>query len=200
MRYFFIHNYKTLGTTIMSQLPAQYRKLFYGQCTLAEFEARNKLRLNRLPEYSGEWTTRNVNIDHLHLDTLFDLGLLGPRNVQNMKCVMLVRDPIDRFISICNFENKSPAQLIADIKGGEDDGRHQYVFAEGRRNWKIVCIKNTSSQQIVIFFKKFGVNIDLSVKLNVSQKQFSRKDMTEEDISFLTRFYVKDFELFHKAL
>jgi hypothetical protein len=200
MRYFFIHNYKTLGTTIMTQLPEIYKRLFYGQCTLAEYEARNKLRLNRIPKFSGTWDTNTISFDHLHLDTLFDLGLLGPRNVKNMKCVMLVRDPIDRFISICNYENKSPTQFINNIKNGTDNGRHQHTYAEGKHKWNVMCIKSTSSQQIIKFFQQFGILINLSVNLNVSQKKFSRKNLTGEQLTFLTQLYATDYALFRKAL
>ena len=201
MRFFFIHNYKTLGTTILSQLPPLYRAFFFGQATLAEFEAKNRIRLNRTPEFAAKWATSRVSIDHLHLDTLFDLGLLGPRNVQNMQCMMVVRDPIDRFISICNYENVPPGRMIANITCGKDNGRHQHLFAtSSQHDWKIVCIKMTNSDAIVQFFRQFNVHIDLSVRMNVSQKKFKRSRLTKAQIDFLTQFYEVDYALFKNAL
>jgi hypothetical protein len=200
MRYFFIHNYKTLGTTIMSQLPAKYRQLFYGQTTLADYEKTHHFKLRRVPKFADTWDSKSISIDHIHIDTMYDMGILGPRNVRNMQCLMLVREPIDRFLSICNYENKSPTRILSEMKDGLDNYRFQYTEVSTKYPWKIVCIKTTSTRQIIKFFKEFGIHIDLSVKLNVSKKQYTIKDITAEQLAFLKKIYVKDFDLFRKSL
>ena len=41
-KFYFIHNYKTAGTTIYKQLPESYNNIFYGQRTLnSKKESRN---------------------------------------------------------------------------------------------------------------------------------------------------------------
>jgi len=45
--FFFIHGYKTMGTTIYHQLPDNYKNKYYGEKTIDEYEKLNNVKLNR---------------------------------------------------------------------------------------------------------------------------------------------------------
>ena len=45
---------------------------------------------------------KKISIDHLHLNKIIDLGLFKIP-LQKIKFMMIMREPIDRFISICNY-------------------------------------------------------------------------------------------------
>lgn len=44
---------------------------------------------------------------------------------------------------------------------------------------------------IINFFKQFNINLDLNVKLNVSEKKYTINDLSKNNISFLKKFYRK---------
>ena len=52
---------------------------------------------------------------------------------------------------------------------------------------------------IINFFKQFNINLDLNVKLNVSEKKYTINDLSKNNISFLKKFYRKDYFLYNHS-
>ena len=106
--FYFIHNYKTAGTTIISQLPKSYQKYLYGRPTFNELK---KIYLGlKINKIKAKYPiNEKISIDHLSIDNLVEFGLLKlpPKKI---KFMMIMRDPIKRFISICNFHNQHKNQ------------------------------------------------------------------------------------------
>lgn len=163
-QFYFIHNYKTLGTTIYSQLPRKYKDIYYGYRTIKNIIDKNP-ELNLKPDMN---INEKVSIDHVHIDRLINMRFFN--NLNKISFMMIIRDPIDRFISICNFHNVSIDESIHRLKNKIGDPFHQHRLYENNNNLKIKLYKMTSKQKIINFFKQFNINIDLSIKKNVSKK------------------------------
>lgn len=195
-KFYFIHNFKVMGTTIYSQLPKKYNKRFYGEKTLKEYEKINKIILKE------DVFNKNINIsiDHIQIDNLFNLGILKEED-KKRKYMMIVRDPISRFISICNFTHTSPDDLLYKIKkNNTEDHFYQYTFVENKNNINIVTYKMSSTELIKKYFAKFNIDINFDKKKNISSKKYSTKDISIEDVEFLKEYYKKDYELYNNSL
>ncbi len=196
----FIHNYKTMGTTIYRQLPKPYTAKYRGR-RLIPGSAQQVVALGFSP-------TRKYSVDHMPMDALIALGMV-PNAKQlsaNNAIMMIVRDPFARFLSICNFENIHPDALIERVKnvrlphqyehGLKNYQTHQHTHLVNAHGLKVYTIKMESKDKIVAFFKRFGVSIDLSVACMVSEKRYTLTDAHKE---FIREFYKVDFELYEQA-
>ena len=185
--FWFIHNYKTMGTTIFRQLPQNYTNTYFGH-RLIPGSPQQIQALGFLPR-------RKYSIDHLPMDALIALGMV-PNATQlshNNAIMMIVRNPFDRFLSICNYENIHPDALIGRVKIRNNQ---QYKQVMNHHGLKVYTIKMESKEKIIEFFKRFGISIDLSVTRNVSQKKYTLTDAHKE---FIREFYKVDFDLYNQA-
>ncbi len=203
-----------MGTTIYSQLNREYVKRFYGQSTLEDYEKRSHgIIVNRakIPP-SFPWGSASIKegphknkcaVDHIHVDLLVDLHILPETNIESIPMLMIVREPIDRFISICNFDTSgklNPGELIRRLKNGEGDNFFQWHEVRSRYNLNITTIKMTNHKAIIDFFASVGEDISLDKRLNVSPKKYKRSDLTNKQITFLKEYFKKDYELYDAAL
>ena len=182
---YFIHNYKTIGTTIYSQLPGKYKDIYYGYRTIKSIIDKNP-ELNLKPDID---VNEKVSIDHIHIDRLINMGFF--KNLNQISFMMIIREPIDRFISICNFHNVSIDESICRLRNKIGDPFHQHRLYENNNNVKINLYKMSSKQKIINFFKQFNINIDLSIKINVSKKTWNRSQIKLDQIIFLKIFIKK---------
>jgi len=185
--FWFIHNYKTMGTTIFRQLPPSYRAKYHGH-RLIPGSPQQVSALGFLP-------TRKYSIDHMPMDALIALGMV-PNAKQlsaNNAIMMIVRNPFARFLSICNYENIHPDALIERVKIHEN---HQYKQVMNAHGLKVYTIKMESKDKIVDFFKRFGIPMNLSVTSNASQKKYTLTDVHKK---FIREFYKVDFDLYNQA-
>jgi hypothetical protein len=200
---FFIHNFKTLGTTIHAQLPKSYNKRFYGHVQWSKYEKRNGFKVNRgnksICEHLNINTDGRASIDHIHLDSLLELGILQHKDIYARKCIMLVREPIERFLSICNYRKISPDALSTKLRSNEGAGFRQCSYIQTKHDWNITVYKTTSHDLIVDFFKQFGVNLDFKKVRNASVQTYTMQDLSDEDTEFLKLFYEQDYDLFEKS-
>jgi len=196
--FFFIHNYKVLGTTIYSQLPESYNKLLYGHRTLNDIMEKNPgVQLNKINSFNEN---DKISIDHIHIDVIISLGLIKiPLN--EITFMMIMRDPIERFISICNFHAKIKGETmenhISKLKNKIGDDYYQHKFIKNKNNIKVKLFKMNDKLGIIHFFEEFGININLNIKKNVSIKKYNISDISDEDLIFLKNFYKKDYELYN---
>uniref|UniRef100_A0A6C0LIW5 Sulfotransferase domain-containing protein n=1 Tax=viral metagenome TaxID=1070528 RepID=A0A6C0LIW5_9ZZZZ len=199
--FYFIHNYKTLGTTICSQLSNGYKNRYYGHKAFSEWEKNNfPLKINKKALELSPFSYLNpVSIDHIHLDQLIDLNILPKHQLTKISFVMIVRDPIDRFLSICNFHNISPKKQIEKLQNNIGDNFYQSKFLQNNHNITVKTIKMVNAKSIVEWFKQFNVKIDLNRRLNVSTKRYALSDLEPAEIEFLTQFYAEDFKLYEES-
>ena len=169
---------------------------------IEEYEKKNNVLLSHKKEIYG---SEQFSIDHLSLDELLQLGILNPIDIKQIQCICIVRDPIERFISQCNFVSRSPEQYIDKVKNDEmfysEDLRKKHSFYLNlNHNWNITMFDINNKNQIVQWFKRFNVEIDLNRFENVSEKKYTIEQLTEEQLIFFKEYYKDDFELFNKVL
>lgn len=126
------------------------------------------------------------------MDALIALGMVpnAKQLSDDNAIMMIVRNPFDRFLSICNFKNIHPDELM------KERPNHQYKQAVNKHGLKVYTIKMESKDKIVEFFKRFGITLDLSITRNVSKKRYTLTDQHKE---YIREFYKVDFDLYKAA-
>ena len=187
-QFFFIHNYKVMGTTIYDQLPINYKKKFYGNKSVEAYERENN---KKFPKLKKKFPKNKVSIDHLPLDKLLEYDILLKDDIQKLNCIGFVRDSIERFLSICNFEKKSPSKIISEIKNGRE--LRQSVFFKHKYPWKIDIYHYHNKSGIKNWFKKYNIYLNLDMKKNVSKnKLYSKKNISVNETQFLNEYFKED--------
>jgi hypothetical protein len=199
--FFFIHGYKTMGTTIYAQLPNDYNKKYYGKRTIDEYEKINNIKLNKnVVQSKFKNTNKLIAFDHIPLDQLYDLGILNDEDIKNKQCMCIIREPIERFISICNFQKSSPSELIEEVKEKGKTGGDQYKqskFYKQKYGWNIKLIKMENKDEIIRWFKQFGININFDIHEKKSIHKYTVNDLTDEQISYLKELYKEDYDVYN---
>lgn len=204
-KFFFIHNYKTLGTTILHQLPSFYKNKYpIHQVKLSAIDPNNKLN----PKIKKKLAPNDEQIslwNHTNLDDLFELGLLDENFINSHKCLCLIREPIERFLSICNCESNDtynfglhPKELIKHFKNKTGKNFLQSYFYKLKNEWDIDLICMEDKNSISNWFKNFGVCLNLNIRDNVSLKKYSKLDLSEEDLVFLNNYFKEDYLVYKK--
>ncbi len=201
----FIHNYKVMGTTIYAQLPVDYCMKYYGHLFLHWYESLWHKALNRDSQlYQLE---EKVSLDHLHLDELIELNVTTKEEIESAKCLLLVREPLSRFMSMCHYENKSPTQKINELKkinldapGNKRHEHWQYPLIDSQHDLSVEVYKMKNYEAIIGFFKEFGIPVNCNLHQNrQNEKKYYLSNLSQADIDFLKDFYRKDYELFQNA-
>ena len=85
-----------------------------------------------------------------------------------MKFMMIVREPIERFISICNFKNIEPQKFLNSFKNNNHN-YFQYTYIINKHNIKVKTIKMNNKTSIINCLKKYTIN-DISFLKNSTEK------------------------------
>ena len=182
---YFIHIPKNMGTLIHYNLPQKYNRKYYS-CGLIN----NTYYL----------TTR----DHILIN---DMIKIDP-SIINMPIIAIIREPIDRFISICNYFNFNPKNTIENCILFKNETKPtlrnyfnmfipqvNFIKSDKKLNIDLFTIENREG--IINWFKSRNVILDLDVKMNTSYKKYKKEDLTKYQIDFLTQFYKEDTDLYN---
>jgi len=172
--FYFIHTYKNMGTTILKQLPVSYCKKFYGK-----------------RKVQGEL----VSIDHLPTDRLFDLKILDDDDILKRKFIGLIRSPVERFISMCNFEGKTDKEMIY-LSRQNPKSKLQFFSFETTHKIDLTLILMDRKDLICDWFSKHGINLNLDI---IENKSFGSTEIEDNDIEEIKNIFEKDFTLYEKV-
>ncbi len=186
--FYFIHVYKNMGTTLYSQFPSLYNKRFYGQKTLEQWESDNNEKIKVKHDYK-----KPISIDHIRVDELVRLGILTQEDIKHRKFVALIREPISRFISICNFKNKTPGELIEEYKN-KVTKLTQCNAISTIYPIDLTLILMEEKELIKNWFKEHNITLNLDVIKNPSKKVIT--SLTEEELEQIKEIFKDDFKLY----
>jgi hypothetical protein len=193
--FFFVHTYKNLGTTVISQLHEEYRTRFFGNKTLHTWEIENEESLDHETKANlFKEKDKLISIDHIKIDDLLSLGILDEWDLNNRKFLSIVRDPLDRFLSMCNYLKKHPKEMMRYLK----PWHKQTSSFESSHPIDVTLILMEKPKLIEQWFEQFNLKITLDKKLNVSNKQYFVDDICKEDLEKIKKFFEDDFKLYEK--
>jgi hypothetical protein len=218
---FFIHIPKNMGNFIYKHyygLEQNSKTVLYGMYdSIDEYYQENHLAV---PIVEEPYYHTRISIDHLtpwELDHLNILQQLPNFDIKNTTWFMIIRDPLERFISLCNYWNVPPNQLIYNITKIEELKHSKYNLYQHLRpqhdyledTQKLIGYREEESQKIKIFSMKdkegiceflrsYSENTDIHYNEPVyASRKFYRRDMlTRENIAFIKKYYRKDFLLY----
>ena len=173
----FIHIPKNAGTYIHQRLHLKYNVWFYG------------MRNMRIGD-----VVKKYSIDHLTCDELIDEGYI---NVFPTHTFCIVREPIDRFKSLCCMHKLSPDILIDRIKtkalkNGHWRPQFDYMTCRGKPIHERI-FKIDDLDQIDDYCKMNG--IPLSPRMDVITRAAVVK-LEDRHLEFIREYYVTDFKVF----
>jgi FkbM family methyltransferase len=186
--FFFIHVYKNMGTTLYNQFLTDYNKRFYGQKTLTNWEVINNEEIKATKKHVGR-----TSIDHIRIDELVRLGILDDKDIEHRKFIGLVREPISRFISMCNFKGLTPTQLIEE-KGSKISKLTQCDALRTTYPIDLTLILMEEKQLIIDWFKEHDVDINLDIVKNQSKKIITK--LTDKELAQVKEIFEDDFKLY----
>ena len=157
--FYFIHIPKNMGMNVFTSLPNKYFDKYFG-CG---------------------YTKKNIfNLARSHF-ILNDIYEHYPECI-NIPKIAIIREPIDRFISICNFYRISPNFFIKVCNYNKNSKvtlptiynllnftKRQYEFIETNKNDNIILLDFKDKDKIYNTFKSFNVIIDIKTKKNKSK-------------------------------
>lgn len=188
--FFFIHIYKNMGTTLHSQFPEAYNKRFYGWKTIKDWEKENLKKIQVPHNYVNPFS-----IDHIRIDELLRLGILDMHDIRHRKFVSIVREPIERFISMCNFKQLDPDQMITQLKTTSkpltqcDSLKTKYII-------DLTLILMEEKELIKSWFLDHGINLDLDIVRNSSEKIVT--DLTPSQLAEVKEIFSDDIQLYER--
>ena len=203
--FYFIHIAKCAGTAILCQLPKDYLNKYYN-----EYHKRDS-RLKHL-DFKKYPHIQRVSLDHLTLQEAFDIKIIGNYDLTNKDFVVIWRNPIHRFISICNHFKITPNILINRLKKPKNDpiiktgmGRKSWYMTtndilkiNGRRI-KSVDLLLDDFDSIIQYFKTQGIKI-INHNPSHCNNIYSVKDLTEQQLNFVKNFYKEDIIIYNNLL
>lgn len=199
--FFFIHVYKNLGSSLYSQFPENYNKRFYGKKSLNQWKMENSSTIRQSFKYESgkpgylDGVTKFA-IDHLDLDSCYEIGILDDFDFKWREFIAIVRNPIDRFVSMCNFTKKNPNELLNEF----NLNLTQTKPLKTKKKINLTLIQMERPDLITSHFKNFNIHLDLNIRLNESQKKISKQDLTEDQINEYKMKFFDDFNIYQKVL
>ena len=185
--FYFIHIPKNIGTLVYSHLPKLYNDKYY----LFGYLNNNLL-----------FTIRN----HILIDDLIKCD----QTLLNLPMIAIIREPIARFISICNFTHIPPKYVISLCKRfGHTTYPNIYnlfntilpqaKFINSKHDLNIQLFRVEDKVNIRNTFLKYNLDIDFNKSINVSKKKYSINCLDLDDLDFLRNYYNEDIKLYLKT-
>jgi hypothetical protein len=209
MKPFFVHIPKNMGNFIYQNYFGGENR-FYGMTDSMEeyYEKYNIAIPPNLPE--NYRTTSSISIDHLTPLELLQLGIMNAEESKEYIFFAIVREPMERFISLCNYWDVPPVQLIYNISKIDSLKKTRYNLFQHLRpqsdyiaDMKRVFLDSRvfsmgRKDDIRDFLSEYfpEKNVDFGEKIHSSREKYDISMLTRENIQFLRKYYRDDFALF----
>lgn len=152
----------------------------------------------------------SVSVDHLTLFELVKLRIINYHNVPKYFFFAIMREPVDRFVSLCNYWDVSPDQLIYNIQRIDKlrESKYNlfqhlrcqsdYIYAIQRftKNYRIFRMDKRDEIRgfMKIYYPESEVNFE--GKIYPSREKYTKSSLLPRNILFIQKYYKSDFELY----
>ena len=212
---FFIHIPKNMGNFVYKHYgknPAYFGLYNSIYEYYDAYKIPNRRTLNSFyPGTKNPPYNSTISIDHLTLKEMVHLRILSI--TKPMLFYMIFREPIQRFISLCNYWNLSPKEIIYNIQRIAHHRQNKFVLYQHLRpqmdyvkdTQQIVSENPFCSYQILkmnkmddmrnFFEREYPsvVSPNFNEKIYKSKETYTVADLTEKDYAFLRVYYHDDF-------
>lgn len=200
-----------MGTFILNKyFDDEYRRLYYGMYESLDkyYQIVHKKQIH-IPSSIIPSKSR-FSVDHLTLTELTNIGIL--KDSKSRFYFAIIREPIERFISLCNYWNTDPKTLIYNItKIHLLKQTHYLLFSHLRPqcdyindlqkngySYRLFTMKR--KEEIQVFLRDNFPNIpvpDFTEKVYASKEKYTVCDLGQIELSFLQNYYREDIHLYH---
>jgi hypothetical protein len=214
MKPFFVHIPKNMGNFIYQKyfdIGHDFQTRYYGFVdSIDDYYRKYDISIpTNLPE--NYRTTASISIDHLTPLELLQLGIMNTEESKEYVFFAIVREPMERFISLCNYWDVPPIQLIYNISKIHLLKKTRYNLFQHLRPQSdyIADMKRISLESRVFsmnckddirdFLLEYFPErkVDFGEKIYSSgREKYNISMLTRENIQFLRKYYRDDFALF----
>jgi len=209
---FFVHIPKNMGNFIYQKyydIKKEDKNKFYGfYDSIVEYYKTYKFPY--IIENNNNY--KSISIDHLTPHELLNLGIMKPSESSKYIFFAIMREPLDRFISLCNYWDVPPNQLIYNITKINLLKQTAYNLFQHLRpqndyindikrvtnKYRIFSMnkKNQIRDFLATYFPNKSVNFE--EKVYHSRDKYNTSMLSRENMNFINKYYKDDFQLFRQ--
>ena len=141
---------------------------------------------------------------HIELDIAVEMGILRCSDIEGMNVISIVREPMARIISYCNWlaNSKLPtgvynmSSMIPKLRSASQASYFQFEY-----DWNVTVFTMESMDQITSWFAEYGVEVlfDEDHRTHQTAGKVDKchvDDLNEEDRLFLEEWLITDTRLY----
>jgi hypothetical protein len=208
---FFVHIPKNMGNFIYQKyygLKQDDKTRLYGLYdSLYDYYTTHGIAID-----TGAINHPSVSIDHLTPLELLNLGIITPTESAQHIYFAIMREPMERFISLCNYWDVPPIQLIYNMTKMTALKRTKYnlfqhfrpqsdyindIVATGKP-YRIFSIHQKKEMRdfLSVYFPDKD-SIDMEEKIYPSRNKYHLSMVSRENLHFLQKYYREDIARFY---
>lgn len=217
---FLIHIPKNMGTFIYKNyfnvFNKEYNEKYFGIYEGIEEYLQHKITSINNKIFPRGIPKTTISIDHLTLGELLELKILSEEDLNNKLFFSIMREPIERFISLCNYWDVPPEQLIYNITKLNILKETKYVLYQHLRpqadyirdlqtraptNHRIFTMNDI--EELEYFIKPFypeNYIVDFNDKIYHSREKYTIDTLTNQNMKFIRKYYKDDIKLWNQLL
>jgi hypothetical protein len=156
------------------------------------------------------YPNNQVSINHLTPTELLKLQILSPTQAQSLTFFTIMREPFERFVSLCNYWQVVPNKMVNTIKRREQMKFKNYVAFQHTRpqsdfirniqqmpKYRIFTMNHLGELQQFLRENIPSIDsLDFTEKVCKSEDVYTIRSISNEDMAFLREYYRDDIILY----
>jgi hypothetical protein len=153
-----------------------------------------------------------ISIDHLTPFELLKLHIMNLEESNQYFYIAILREPMERFLSLCNYWDISPNQLIYNISKIDILKKTKYNLYQHLRpqsdyindlkhithNYRIFTMAKKGELRDFLLEYFPDKNVDFEERVYKSRDKYNESMLSNENKIFIHKYYKEDFNLFNQ--